>query len=1010
MKKFFYIGAVMGVLLCGCSGSIPTDYTALSQGFIYPPDTARAGVYWYFMDGNVSAAGITKDLEAMQQAGIGYVVYLEVNVGVPRGKVDFLSDEWQDLFSHALHECERLGIRMILGIGPGWTGSGGPWVEADESMQHLVSTRTEITGGGQRKVVMPQPHPKRPFFGESSFTPEAKHQWETYYRDVATLAFPAGTATFGSELSTEKAYFPVTAIEEKALYYRKPYSSAEGVKQYLPSKAAYNEPLKRVVVQTSQIIDLTALLQPDGTIEWDAPEGEWTVMRFGAVNNGAATRPAPLPGVGLEVDKFDTTALNHHFENFTSRLFRRSGFEHKKETGGLITLHIDSWEMGAQNWTQHFREEFMRRRHYDPLPFYPVYDGQVINSIEQSERFLWDVRRTAQELVIENHVGHVRKYAQGYGLNVSIEPYDMNPVADLELAVAADMPMAEFWSLGEGYNTGFSAIEGSSAAHLLGQPVVPAEAFTAHLDGWRQHPASMKNQTDWAFAAGINRLMYHTFQHQPLPDSQRPGMTMGPYGVHWDRNQTWWSMAQGYHSYVARCQFMLQQGRTVADVLYLAPEGAPHVFLPPLSAIGGLEMDAANPNNFRGETPLPDRKGYSFDACPPSMLMTASVRDGQIVFASGASYRLLVLPAVETMTPELLGKVKELTEAGATVTGLPPMKSPSLTDFPACDDRVKAIADALWDEDKIDIEGITGYPTGRGRLYYGKASADIDRLYPKYEITSKILSDNGIAPDFSTVSEALRYTHRRTDDCEIYFVSNRTGEAVTTTVTFRAKGQPELWHPVTREQRALPKVDFDGEKTQIPLQFKPFESYFIVFTVKSILKTDAKSNFTDYLTVKTLNDPWEVAFDPAWGGPEKTVFDRLTDWSQNADEGIRYYSGTAVYRQTFHIEGTQSKRYALSLGKVRNMARIRLNGNDLGVVWAEPWQTEITGAIRDGDNELEIEVVNLWANRLIGDENVTSPDGKRFTFATYKHYTKDSPLLESGLLGPVTIDEIVDEQ
>ena len=256
--------------------------------------------------------------------------------------------------------------------------------------------------------------------------------------------------------------------------------------------------------------------------------------------------------------------------------------------GGLTTLHMDSWEMGAQNWTPHFRAEFIRRRGYAPLPFYPVYTGQIVQSPEVSERFLWDLRQIAQELVLEFHAGHLKTYARRHGLSLSIEPYDMNPTSDLELGAVADIPMGEFWSKGFGYNSAFSCVEAASIGHVNGRPIVAAEAFTAqNNEGWKQHPASVKEQGDWAFSMGINQFYYHTFQHQPLDDRLRPGMTIGPYGVHWDRNQTWWPMAGAYHEYISRCQYLLRQGTSVADVLYLAPEAAPNVFRAPESALTG---------------------------------------------------------------------------------------------------------------------------------------------------------------------------------------------------------------------------------------------------------------------------------------------------------------------------------------------------------------------------------------------------------------------------------------
>ena len=1020
MKRILlFIAVIAGIvwLFHSCGNR----FSSLEKGFIYPPDSVRPGVYWYFMDGNLSKEAMTKDLEAMKKAGIGNVVHLEVNVGVPRGPVDFLSDEWQDMFGHAVAECKRLGINITLGVGPGWTGSGGPWVEAGQSMQHLVVSSVEVSGVGQKIITLPKPVPKQPFFGEGSFTPEVKTQWADFYEDVAVLAFPAGTTMIGVDFEPGNEYFQITGIEEKALYYRKPYSSVPHVKQYLTfSETCPDEQ----VVDKDKIINLTASLQPDGTLTWDVPAGRWTVMRFGSRNNGAVTRPAPLPGVGLEADKFDTTALNAHLDKFIGKLFRHIGFKKAFPQGGLKMLHMDSWEMGAQNWTGRFREEFTRRRGYDPQPFYPVYAGIIVQSREESERFLWDLRQTSQELIMENHARHIKRYAKRYGMGLSIEPYDMNPTADLELASVADMPMCEFWSVGYGYNTAFSAMEGSSIAHLLGQPVVPAEAFTASGDGWRQHPGSMKNQTDWALASGINRLVYHTFQHQYLDDILRPGMTMGPYGVHWDRNQTWWPMADAYHRYVSRCQFMLQQGRTVADILYLTPEGAPHVFRAPASALEGEMLDASTGYNFRNETPLPDRKGYNFDGCPPSLLYRATVSDGLVVFPGGASYRLLVLPCIETMTPTLLMKIRDLVNDGATVVGLPPQKSPSLNNYPACDLEVQQLVKELWGGNEVS-EATEMRFIGKGKLIWSKELRDhSDNLYPTYSFTANILSATNVPVDFES-SGPIRYTHRTMDGCDIYFVSNRTNQSVTAECKFRTVERcPELWNPMTGEMRLLPEYTVNGGHTVVPLQFDVHEGYFVVFrTETSLSTTSVKKNFSERKQIAKLTTPWTVSFDPAWGGPEKVIFEQLTDWSQHTDPGIKYYSGTAVYRQTFDKPLTKSRRLYMDLGKVKNMARVQLNGRDLGVVWTTPWSVDITDVVKSKGNRLEIEVVNLWPNRLIGDEqlpddgirrgqwpdwlkNGTPRTSGRYTFTTHRHFTKDSPLLESGLLGPVTIWEV----
>lgn len=1009
------------LLLLQLGSGYETD--SLKAGFLNPPPSARPGVYWYFMDGNQSESSMTADLESMQRAGIGYVVFLEVNVGVPRGKVDFLSEKWQELFKHAVRESERLGIEITLGVGPGWSGSGGPWVLPRQSMQHLVSSTLSVSADTIKGAIqLPLPLPKKPFFGEGGLTPVMKEQWKGFYEDVAVLAFPTP--------ATEDR---ITDVDEKALYYRAPYSSAKGVKQFLPDLPA-DTAISKNAIDQQQIVDLTDKLQPDGSLNWKVPRGKWTIMRFGTRNNGAVTRPAPFPGLGFEADKLDTVAMNAHLDAYMGKLLNKIGQPDPKRAGGLKMLHMDSWEMGAQNWTAGFRETFIKKRGYDPLPFYPVYTGNIVGSTETSERFLWDLRLTLQELVLENHANYLKKYAHRNGLKLSIEPYDMNPTADMELGAVADVPMCEFWSKGFGYNTTFSCIEAASIAHVNGIPLVPAEAFTAeNNESWKQYPGSMKNQGDWAFATGINRLVYHTFVNQSLNDSLRPGMTMGPYGVHWDRGQTWWPMAEGYHRYIARCQFVLQQGRAVADILYLTPEGAPHVFRAPASALTGDEM-------------LPDRKEYNFDGCSPGQLYAAQVKDNCIVFPGGATYRILVLPSFKTMTPALLEKIRSLIHDGATVVGPPPTGAPGLSGFPGSDKEVRAIAKEVWGVDApekrtaqavaleqggpnavVEASGSADAPEQRTTRSYGKGkviwngdlSPKENSLYPEYGPTAAILREMGIAEDFRSPGP-VRYTHRITADRDIYFVSNRTDQPFKTDATFRAaKGVPVLWDPLTGDIRTLPEFHKGDEKTTVPLEFEPHQSFFIVFE-KNASPSNKKKNFPQKFIAGTLNRPWTVSFDPKWGGPAKITFDQLDDWTQRTEEGIKYYSGIAVYKQHFNLPAAATGKIYLDLGEVKHMARIRLNGRDLGVVWTAPWKVDITAAVKQKNNQLEIAVANLWPNRLIGDEKLPDDgirdgqwpawllEGKartsgRYTFTTYNPYKKDSPLLPSGLTGPVII-------
>lgn len=970
----------------------------LADGFQNPPDSARPGVYWYFMDGNLDREEMTADLEAMKQAGIGNLVFLEVNVGVPRGPVDFMSEQWQDLFVHAVRQAERLGIEITLGSGPGWAGSGGPWVRPEQSMQHLVASSVEVHGPSRFNGKLPVPEPRKPYF--PTLTNELQEKREAYFEDVAVLAYPTPNADVKIELA-----------DEKALYYRAPFSSVDGVKPYLPAPAEHPPMPESTCIDIDEIVDLTDLLKSDGTLDWNVPAGNWTIMRFVSRNNGANTRPAPQPGYGFECDKFSGQAFDDHFNNYIGKLLKKVGT--RKPGVGWTMLHIDSWEMGAQNWTQNFRQEFQKRRGYDPQPFYPAYLGFIVGSPELTERFLWDLRLTGQELVLENHAQHLKSLGRKYGLGLSIEPYDMNPTADLDLGAVADVPMCEFWIPGY-FNTIYSCIEGASIAHTMGRPILAAEAFTAGgQENFQQYPGSMKNQGDWAFCMGINRFVYHTFAHKPLGQQYRPGMTMGPYGVHWDRGQTWWSMVPDYHRYITRCSWMLRQGVTVADILYLTPGGAPHVFQPPVDAL-------------EGEGILADKRGYSFDGCSPNILIErAQVKNGYILFPEGSAYRMLVLPDIDTMLPAVLQKIEQLVSAGATVVGSPPVKSPSLMDYPKCDLQLQEIAKRLWGSTDTPAR-LTERKYGKGRIYWGGPfSKQENELYPSYKVTAELLIDMGVPEDF-TANGPIRYTHRQTENHDIYFVANKSSNTVEADCTFRDGGdRPELWTPITGDMFGIRHQYRENGRTTIPMRFEPSESFFVVFSRKQEGRPGNNLHdacFSESKPIAVVSGPWEVSFDPEWGGPEKIVFDELMDWAQHSERGIKYYSGLATYRKSFDLPALQSLNGELyiDLGDVRNIARVRLNGKDLGVVWTAPWRRKITNVVRTRNNSLEIDVANLWTNRLLGDQQQVDADvrtvqwpsglleGKpwpagRYTFTTKRFGKTELPLLKSGLLGPVTI-------
>lgn len=993
MKCIFLYIALLAFLFTSCKAAKEDNLNVIYKDFLNPPQDYGPGVYWYFMDGNISKAKMTEDLEAMHKAGIKSVIFLEVNIGIPRGPIDFMSDEWVDCFHHAVKECERLGIEMTLGVGPGWTGSGGPWVTPDKSMRHIVVNNVNVKGNGNTMCInIEKPSPKVPYFGEFVFTEQLKEKWKSYYEDFKVLAFPK-----------QDSVNMITDLNGKALYYRSPYSSAPNVCEMVKRDS---DDGSAGFIDAQSVIDVSAFLKGD-TLKWAVPEGEWTIMRIGIRNNGSVTRPAPLPGLGFECDKTDTTALALHLEHFVSKLIDTLDIcSNVNRKGGLKYLHMDSWEMGAQNYSPVITKEFKKRRGYDMIPFLPVLGGYVVKNKEISERFLWDFRQTLQELVLENHVGYLRNYAHKRGLKLSIEPYDMTPMQDLELGALADNVMCEFWSPG-GYNSYYSVLEATSVANIKGQKIIPAEAFTKAFDGWRQHPASMKNQTDWALASGINKFYMHTFQHQCLADTLKPGMTMAEYGIHWDRNQTWWPYVDAFHLYLSRCQYMLSMGNVVSDILYLAPEEAPFVFKTPQTAVT--------------EDFIPDKKGYSFDVCPPSLFYTASVKDHKIVFPSGKEYGVVVLPLVDNMTVELLEKVNSLIMDGAIVVGMPPKATPGLTNYPDCDEQLLSIAGKIWST--ANDKEFASSSVGNGKIYYGTMLKDqSDFIYPSYRVITQVLDSIGLPVDFDSSSKQLRYIHKKKENLDIYFVSNKSDRKVESTCSFRTdKGHAYLLNPVSGDAFSLDISKVEKLHSFINLDFEPYESFFVVFVDNdNLLPAQVLKTNRHYKVDQVLKGKWNVVFQDNKGNVDSIETNTLFDWSKSADEYIKYFSGTATYRYNLNLSVKENCSYLIDLGNVKNIAKVFVNGSSIGTLWTTPWSIDVTPYLVDGDNELMIEVTNLWINRLIGDElepddgivngrwpqwlqNGLPRPSKRKTFATYKHYSMDSPLEKSGLLGPVRL-------
>ncbi|HEY5915358.1 MAG TPA: glycosyl hydrolase [Verrucomicrobiae bacterium] len=650
------LAAVLFGAVCADNASGGESRGSLERNFIRPPASARPWVYWFWLNGNITSNGITADLEAMQRVGIGGVLIMEVDQGTPKGPAGFGTPPWRALFQHVCAEAHRLGLEVNMNNDAGWCGSGAPFITPDLAMQKLVWSETNIQGPLKFEGTLEQPKAVA-----------------DYYRDIAVLTFPtpAGDAR-------------IPDIDGKAAFVPKQLQVTSNFRAV---------PVEQAIPRSSVRV-ITPGISADGKFSWDVPAGKWTVLRLGHTPTGKDNHPAPEAGRGLESDKLSKTATEVMFDGLMGKLIADS----KRFAGKtLVSTHIDSWETGSQNWTPLFREEFEKRCGYDPLPFLPVVTGRVLDSTEISERFLWDLRHTVSDLLVENYAGHFRRLAHRNGLRLSIEAYDGTPCDDMTYAGQADEPMAEFWSWG--YNTAYSCVEMSSAAHVYGRRILGAEAFTANdQERWLHHPATIKALGDWAFCEGINRFVFHRYALQPWLQ-RAPGMSMGPWGLHYERTQTWWEQSAAWHQYLARCQYLLRQGLFVADICFLEPEGSPMRFT------STMPWRTGN---------TPERPRYNFDGCSPEVVMTRmKVKNGRLVLPDGMSYRLLVLPQVETMSPALLRKIAELVKAGATVLGPAPAKSPGLANYPQCDEEIRQLAGQLWqgvDSVRPSVSGSSAAP------------------------------------------------------------------------------------------------------------------------------------------------------------------------------------------------------------------------------------------------------------------------------------------------------------
>jgi len=1094
--KSFILAAAVVALMGPWIVSAQDSKDALAQGFQNPPASAKPRVWWHWMSGNITKAGIKADLEWMERVGIAGFQNFDAGLDTPQiveKRLVFMTPAWKDAFKYAATLADKLGLEMAIAGSPGWSESGGPWVTPAQAMKKYVWSETRLEGGRLFKGVLPKPPsatgPYQNLGRGGEESDEGTAAEPEFYADSAVVAFRLPDndhtlAELGAKVTSsggafdlavltdgdlsKAALLPAAPVGEKAwiqFEFAKPQTmrgltlmTRRGEREgnfgppeleasddgrdfrsvltvptdavtiaFPPVAARYFRlsvrtlapqagtpqgpsakseapdgvrvaelvlhtvsPVNRFqdkaafdatpdlysmatppaadgdVVRKADVVDLTAKMRSNGRLDWTPPAGRWIVLRFGSSLTGAHNSPASPEATGLEVDKLSRAHVKAYFDNYLD--------QYKNATGGLMGrrglryIITDSWEAGVANWTDRMFAEFSARRGYDMRPWLPVLAGRIVDSAESSDRFLWDFRKTLAELTAENHYDQLTDILHARRMGRYTESHESGRafIADgMEVKRRADIPMSAMWVEGPGKPSrqGDADIrESASVAHIYGQNLVAAESLTAYRNAWAYSPETLKSTADRLMAMGLNRFVIHTSVHQPV-DDKIPGLGLGPFGQWFTRHETWAEMAKPWTTYLARSSFMLQQGRFVADVIYYYGED---------SNITALFGDK-----------LPDiPAGTNFDFVNADALLNRlAVTDGRITTATGMSYRLLALdPNSRHMSLAVLRKIRDLVSAGAVVVGPKPLDSPSLADDQA---EFRSIADELW-----------GPGVGKGKVFGGQTMAEA-------------LASIGASPDLEYTrprpDTSLMFVHRALSDGDIYWVVNGNTRPESLEASFRVRSKaPELWHAQTGLVEPASYLVANG-RTIVPLRLEPDDAVFVVFRKSSEAPSRALPEPVE-TDMAVIGGAWDIAFQEGRGAPAKITVGSLGSWSDNPDPGVKYFSGVGTYTKTIQAPPDWFKtgaRLWLDLGDVKNIAEVSVNGRPMGTVWKTPFRVDVTSALKAGANTLEIKVANLWVNRLVGDQQPGAT--KKYTYTAIPFYQADSPLLPSGLIGPVRV-------
>ncbi len=936
------------------------SYDQLKAGFLNPPPESRLRCYWWWLNSMATKESITRDLQEMKAKGYGGASIVDagssnyqVALKTPAGPV-FMSPAWMELYKHAVREADRIGIELSVNAQSGWN-PGGPSITPEFAMKNLVWTEADVAGGQKISIELKKPDSL------------------LLYRDIMVQAIPK---VDGMPVQNQ-------AIQN---WKKKSFNDAMGWKGIYPLhelRDDFSGDGSDIAIKKDQVIDLSNNFK-NGRLEWDAPAGNWTIIRYGYTCTGARTSTNSDGWEGLSLDHLSKKAFDLFSKTVIIPLI-----ETAQSAGHSVKfLQTDSWEMGTVNWTDNFPEEFRKFRGYDMDKFMPVLAGRIIENRDVTDRFLHDFRKTIGDCVNENHYRQFYNVAHKYGLGIHPEsggPHSA-PVDGLKVMAISDFPQGEFWAVSNTHRVKdderLSVRQSASVAHTNGKRFVAAEGPTSIGPQWERSPKDLKGNIDRIFCSGVNRIVWHTFTSSPK-EFGRPGNEYFA-GTHLNPNVTWWEQSKDFISYLDRCSYLLQQGLFVADVLCYYGDDVPNfVFL---------------------KEDLPELKfGYYWDKCSEDVILNRLSFDGsRIVLPDGMSYRILMLTPEKAISLSVLKKIDSLVNAGMTVIGPRPSEATGLTGYPAYDSELSTIASRLWG--KIDGTTVTENRVGKGRVIWGQN-------------INEVLAAMKVLPDFGYHSQRaetfLDYIHRTTATDDIFFIANRLANNEDVMASFRVNGKvPQIWDPVTGEMKEVSSYREENGQIYIPLHFASEGSIFVIFKSGRLPEKAAKNgeegSFTEEPPTRLmeLNGQWELHFDPKWGAPEKVEIDGLKSWTEFADQGIRYYSGAAHYFKKFNLSAKDIKgqKLMLDLGNVQEMASIKINGYQSQVMWCAPFRFDISNWVRSGTNELEVEVVNLWVNRLIGDGKL--PAEKRLTKTNIIKFNApdaEKYLRESGLLGPVEI-------